>query len=404
MGTLLGLLSAALVFLYPGAFQYSGPWLGLGMVVSAAVLFFLNQWTQVTAWPSLVEASESGTARVFDVVRKDPLHWFANLFLTFFPLLTLLALLFPYISNTLSPMQWAGIWFIGLGIALDLLYSSTRQYLSFFNPFQLLKHLTKTAKHDVQSNKDEDLCDSIEAISEIAVKGVDNFNIGLPIEALNELQNIGKEFLRTSRIIGHPTYDSEAQKMGIDDKLTYTLYFLCQRLELIFQKGLEARLEPVCSAVITTLGKISYHAAKVDISLCGSPFSLIGQLTREAQLEQMPQVGVKASITLLEVARLILDEVDVTYQELRDSFLILVNDLHEIAKEAYRQDKEIDIELLKQPFKQIKELFGTEKLVNHPDTPFIIARADQALGEFEALELILRTVPPIPELSEEKKS
>lgn len=403
MGTLLGLLSAALVFLYPGALQYNGPWIGLGMIASAALLFFLNQWTQVSAWPSLVEASENSTSRLLDVVRKDPLHWFANLFLTFFPLLTLLALLFPYISPTLSPMQWAGIWFIGLGIALDLLYSASRQYLNFFNPFQLLKLLTRTAKQDVQNNKEVDLCETIEAISEIAIKGVDNFNIGLPIESLNELQDIAKEFLRSSRIIGHPTYDQEAEKMGIDDKLTYTLYFLYQRLELIFQKGLEARLEPVCSAVITTLGKIGYYAAKVDVSLCGSPFSVIGRLAREAQIEQIPEVGVKATITLLEVTRLILDEVDLSYQELRDPFLILVNDLHEIAKEAYRQDKEIEIDLLKQPFKQIKELFGTEKMVNHPDTPFIIAKADQALAEFDALELILRTVPPLPNIPEEQK-
>lgn len=401
MGTLLGLLSGALVLLYSIPLENSWPWLPIGMVLAAVLLFLINQWTHVTGWRSLVEAAEEGTAYLFDVVKKDPLQWFANLYLTFFPLLTLLILLFFFLPTALTHNQWVAVWLVGLGIGLDLLYSSSRQYLKFLNPFHLLEQLTRTANHDVENNKELELCNTIEAISEIAVKGVDNTNIGLPNEALDQLQQISRNFLHSSQRLGHPTSD---QALGIADKITYTLYFLYQRIELIFQKALDQHLEPVCSAVITTLGKIAYHAAKFDISLSADPFHLIGRLAKKAQLEKMPDVGVKASITLLEVAKLVLDEVDVTYQELRDPFLVLVNDLHEIAKEGYRQDKEIDLELLRQPFRQIKELFATEKLLNHPDTPVIIAKADQALAEFDALELILKTVPPLPVLEEGEKN
>lgn len=402
MGTLLGFLGAALLIFYSVPLENSWPWLPIGMVLAAAHLSVLNQWTHISGWQSLVEAAENSTSRLLDVVRKDPLHWFANLFLSFFPLLTLLTLLFFFIPTPLTHNQWVAIWLLGLGVGIDLLYATTRQYLKFLNPFHLLQTLTDTAKKDVQSNKEMELCDTIEAISEIAVKGVENSNLALPSQALNELQQIAQEFLKASRTIGHPLQDQETEKMGIPDRLTYTLYFLYQRLELIFQKGLEGLLEPICSSVITTLGKIAYHAAKVDVSLTGSTFHVIGRLSRQAQAEQMPEVGAKATITLLEVTRLILDEVDVTYQELRDPFLVMINDLHEIAKEAYRQDKEIDLELLKEPFRKIKEMFSTEKMANHPDTGVIVARANQALAEFDALELILKTVPPLPSLGEEK--
>jgi len=403
MGTLLGLLSALLLFLYNIPLN-NNQLIPIGMIATSSLLFLLNQWTHVTAWRSLVTAAENGTSRLFDAVRKDPLNWFGNIFLNFFPLLTLLTVLFLAMPTALNPTQWLAVWIIGLGIAFDLLYSSSRQYLKFLNPFHLLQSLTHSAKQDVQNNKEADLCDNIEAISEIAVKGIDNYNIALPNEALDQLQQITRNFLSASKSIAHPTQDRESEKMGINDKLTYTLFFLYQRLELIFQKALEVRLEPVCSSVITTLGKIAYHTAKLDISLSADPFNSIGRLAREAQLEQMPEVGVKATITLLEVTRLILDEVDLSYQEIRDPFLVVVNDLHEIAKEAYRQDKQIDLNLLRQPFRQIKELFNQEKMANHSDTAAIIFRADQALAEFDALELILKTVPPIPNLGEEQKT
>ena len=80
---------------------------------------------------------------------------------------------------------------------------------------------------------------------------------------------------------------------------------------------------------------------------------------------------------------------------------MLITQLHEITKEAFKQDKSINISMLTQPFRDMKAFFASEKLAQHQDTPVIVDRINQVIGEFDALEVILKTLPPIPQISEE---
>ena len=54
-----------------------------------------------------------------------------------------------------------------------------------------------------------------------------------------------------------------------------------------------------------------------------------------------------------------------------------------------------------QPFKDLRALFQSEKAKDHQDTPVILQNIDRVLGEFEALQMVMSTIPPIPNISEE---
>ena len=89
-------------------------------------------------------------------------------------------------------------------------------------------------------------------------------------------------------------------------------------------------------------------------------------------------------------------EIDIQYLEIKEVFLSIILYMHEIAKETFRQDKESNLKLLAQPFRDLKATFKKEPLVGHQDTPVIDRMINSILEEFAALESVMTTMPPLP--------
>ena len=100
------------------------------------------------------------------------------------------------------------------------------------------------------------------------------------------------------------------------------------------------------------------------------------------------------------MAKEIIDHIDITYNEIKDPFLSIINGMEVLAKETFKRNKEININLLIVPFKQLRELFQSDKIKNHLDTPIILYNIDRIIGEFEALILVMNTLPKIPSVDE----
>lgn len=365
------------------------------MIFLALVLLIIQAGVQVFAWRPLIEAGRSITSRVADLLRKDfPLR-LSNFYLNLFPLITLVIILGMLLYPQMNKIDLLAVWIVLAGAALDALHFSFKRIRNYLNPFSVIKFLTHEAKSDVQEDREMDLCDTIDALSEVAIKGLENSSTSLPNESLDELQIIIRNFLKSSKSIAHPVQDAESKKMGLSDKITYNLFFLFQRLELINDKAIEKHLEPVCSAVITTLGKITIHSAKLDLSLSSYPLTVIGRCSKKSQENRLADVGEKALITLQEIAKTIISEIDLTYQELQDPFSVLISEMHDISNEIFKQNKQMDIEQLRMPFRQLRELFEKEKMVNHPDTAPIVSQINQVIAEFDTLELVMKTIPPL---------
>ena len=103
---------------------------------------------------------------------------------------------------------------------------------------------------------------------------------------------------------------------------------------------------------------------------------------------------------LLEVAKKILTEVNITYLEIRDTFFTLISQLEDISKETFRQNRDIDAGL-EYPLLELRALFEPRRWPKHGDTLVILKTLGRVTGEFDALGMVLRTVPPIPKTEEE---
>lgn len=402
IGTLFSIILAILLWFNPHIHELNPEMMTRVLMISASLgLLLLLPLGFMFSWVPLQKAEMNSTPRVLEMFHKDKRVLLTSSWLVVFALATF-AFASDIIFPSLSQKPWFfPAWIVLLGISTDAILGFLKRVLSYVNPFAVIKMFTKQAKVDIQNNRELDLCDSIDALAEMSIKGIEKHSTSICHAALEEEQQIIKQFLLASKSIAHVTQDAETKSMGITDKVSYTLFYLYQRLDIIFGKALKNQLEPTCSNIITLLGKISIDAAKYDVSLASAPLRFIGKCGKRAQDQGLEESAVTASCVLLEVAKEMISEIDLTYYEIKDPFLSIINGLEVMSKEAFKRDKTMNITLLMQPFKDLRTLFENEKIKTHQDTPVIVQNIDRVLGEYEALLIVMNTIPPVPKIEDE---
>lgn len=352
----------------------------------------------------LQRAEHHTTPRLLEMFKKDPRLGFIHLGLTVLPLTAIAIGLDVTILHVISSAYLVGFWFLLVGVCVDLLIEFLRRILGYLNPFAATKLFREAAVRSIQNNKENDLYDWIDALSEVGNRALDQGGSSLCIEATNELSETLKVFLATSKGIGHIDQEQLSSPSAIDDKITFTLFYLFQRLEVIFNHALEKKSEPACSNVLSVLGKLTIESAKYDMSLASFPLQYIGKLSLQAHQQKLQDIGLKATCLYIEVAKALLTEVNISYQELQEPFFIMIHHMDALAKESFKQNKEIPIRALTQPFYDLKALFSEAPASTHQDAPVIIADIDRVIAEFDALELVLRTIPPLSSFTGDVKA
>ena len=394
MTILFSFLMGLLIILYPVA-EPSLPYLLFlsSLIATATIMTWvacLLMYAQ--ALTPLQKAGQNLTPHLLTMLGKDSPILFIRVSVNIFVLFSFTIAFYLLFQNPLLAHHFFGIWIIVLGFVTHLLQYFLNRITSYLNPFDSIKAFSREAIKAIRNEKDQDLYQWIDALSEVSLKAIQCPSPSLVDETVNQLQLIGKLFLETSKSLTH--HEKESQ-------VSYTLYYLFQQLEFIWNNALKNHLEFNCSHLITAMSKMIVHAAKYDMTMTSHPLYFLQKFIKEAQKANMSDIPLKASLALLEVARVIGTELDMTYVSIQETFFSIISQLEEIAKETFRQDKTTSIKILTQPFRELKTLFNAEKLSKHQDTPMIIADLDRILSEFNALELVMKTVPPIPSFNEE---
>lgn len=402
IGTLFSLLLAALYIFQAGSLEEGTSPLVKGIMVAAALPFLLLvPFSIIASWIPLQKGEQNATPRLLEMFRLDgKLRWEAG-WLTLFALASLAAAIGLFQPGAGLSTWFLPVWIVAFGITVDVAWSFVHRIMNYFNPFTVVKMFTERAKKSIMSDRELDLCDWIDALSEVTIKAVDRHSSSVAGLALDELNKVAGQFLDASKSIAHTDRDKQMEMAGITDKVSYTMHFLYERIDIIFYKALKNRLEPTCSKIVTLLGKIAVAAAKYDVSLASEPLRFLGKCAKRAQDAGFEETALTASCVLLEVAKTIVREVDVTYYEIKDTFLSIINSLEVLSKEDFKKDKTISILLLMQPFKELRELFQSEKIKNHQDTPVIMQNINRVLGEYDALMVVMNTIPEIPKIQDE---
>lgn len=351
---------------------------------------------------ALQKTEQNMTPRLLELIKSDTWTKLLMAGLIFFPLLAIICGLNPSLHLGLGVNASAIIWILCVGISVDLIFLLLWNILDFLNPFAIVNRFSRVAKSSVEADREVDLCRWTDSLSEIALKALAHNSSSLCHHSVNAMRENLRLFLECSKSIAHETQDKQSTSAGITDKIGYTLFYFLDRLTLIYRKALKMQLEPTCSHIVTTLGKIAVDAANCDISLVTFPVQAIGESSLQAEVEQMDQVAIKGSCTLLEAAKSILNQKNLAYQDLKDPFTSIISQLDAIAKETFRHNKDSNIKILIQPLYDLKAEFQKEPLSTHIDTPIIMTGIDAVIAEWTTLETVLKTMPKPPLSTNEK--
>jgi hypothetical protein len=399
MGTLFSIFIALFIIFSPMRpdLNANTPLLATTLIVIALFFLFLVPIRYMFVWGPLQKAEKDSTPRILDLFKKDWHLFLSNAWLILFSLFSLLLAFTLISSHPMFNLTWLfSFWIILLGLTIDSSLRFTHRILNYLNPFSVIKLFGHEAEESIQNEKELDLCHWIDGLSEISLKGLEQNSTSLSNLALSQLQETARLFFESSKSISHHNQDKQTRLLGISDKVSFVAFYLYQRIEMIFEKALKNMFEPTCSYIITQFGKIALDAAKYDISMASPPLRFIGKLSARAQTAEMEETAIKASCILLEVAKAYINEIDLTYLEIKDPYLSIINGMEKLAKGEFKANKNSNIPILIQPFKELKELFQTEKMQTHADTPVILQNINRVLGEFEALQMVMNTIPPIP--------
>ena len=397
--TLLSLLMAALLFFIPLEFGTTEA-IAIPLTLFGAVIFLALPLAWSAAWSSLQKSEQNLTPRLIEIFSLDRRVQFTTSALIAFPLISiLLGILIQYAPEVNKKALLMG-WLVLFGLSLDATLDFLKRVTRYLNPFKAAEIFTKIAKENIRTNRIDQVIDSVDALSEVSLRALERSNTSLATQGILELREVGDTFLKSAKSFANLSQDLETIEEKRVDKVSYTLFYLLGRLEMISQKASERKLEPVVSQTLTTLGRLAISAAKYDLSLSLYPIQTIGRATIIALQNRLKESAVKAELLLVEVAKAIINEVDVTYNDLKSPYLAIIDNLDILSKEMFKQDKSIEVPILTQPFLQIRELLADSKLKEHQDTPLIQLEIDRVLGEYAALQAVLMSRPPIPTLKE----
>lgn len=302
-----------------------------------------------------------------------------------------------------SAKKWlfAG-WIILTGLIADFLVLLYSRFMNLLDPFAMIDILKEKGIHEERLGRDAELCYYLESIAEVSLRSTLNHSLSLCNASLNALRNVTESYLQTRKDKLY-CVDKESEDYM---RASYILYYVFDRMEGIGRTAAKEGLETICHHLISDLGKIAIEGARCDDSLVPLPLSYMSKVASQAEKYKMPKVGIKGNLVLLHVARIILEDETIPKSNLKVPMLAIVGELENIAKEAFRYDKDLIIPTLTQPLQELRELLQASPQAESEDMKEIIREVERVLGDFANLELILRTIPPIevPEEESESKS
>lgn len=383
--TLIAILLSVYLYFFAGSWN-PGSLFPFAMAASAILLSFGAAALLVSFLP-IQKGEQTITPRLSELFRKDMRINFGMGLLFCLPLIIIAV---SFLPSPIIPML------LLLGVGIDVLYLLIRRIMDYLNPFRVVDFLKAEAIDAIDKDKDKDFCNLIESCSEVAIKSTQRHNSALANHALDALEESGEKFLASSKRLSHPIQNKELADEGVSDSLNYILLFLLQHLEAVHSEAIEKKQEIIAGHVITIITKLADFAANVDLSLTALPLHYINKLAESSMDHSLQDVGIKASIGLLKLAENISKQKDLQYMDLKPPFFTIISILDNVAKITFKNNKEVKIFLLVQPFKDLKSLFEKEPLKSHQDSPAIVNQVDLTLAEFTALESVLATMPPIP--------
>jgi hypothetical protein len=386
-------------FLLPLTTPWNPTYLFCLLLTSGTVTLLASLFLDTVSLIPFTRLEQQLIANVTHRLRNDTILCLERLFILLFSFLSFIAAaVFTQLENVYQNGLILG-WIVALGLVLDCLRHYWARIVNLLNPSYATHALVHTTQKAIQNNHGPLIWSGIDQLMEIGVRSVENNQMTLSTQVLQAFPSIMQTLFTSAKSISHISHDQTVEKQMGMDQGSYGVFYAVQRLELMYDRALQKRMEPVCRQMMMTMGKIILYSAQYDLSLVAFPVHFLTKFGLQAIQHHFDEVSVLTTSTLLEIAKTILTTMEISYADLKQPFQAIINGLDALAKATFKKNKNTSIKVLVQPLIDLKQMFQTEKASAHRDTPLIVDEIDRVLGEFAMLEQVMQTIPPLSEMT-----
>lgn len=395
MYILYGLAAAAFYWLLKGASLLAMSGLILG-AITLVWLLWVPAWGRLI--PSLHKAEIKTTPRILSLMHFERTLHVNSIVLGAWSFLSLFALLFPFMARTFPEWVYQAImtgWFVITGFFLEWLSRQYRRSAALLDPFKALERIEKEALKAKGTLSDTSLEKWSEVLEEITARSLDRDATALASASTQTLCNITEGYIQKngSRLsVSAPEESQQASR--------YILHNILEKYADLYARARRGEHHGICQQILAGCGKISIIAAEKNPILASEPIQRISELGLENMETDKQDLGLKTTRLLMQIGKRIASHRHVDEVSMEQPFLTLIGGLEKIAKESFRKNRDTPIPLLSEPFKEIQTIFKEGSASTNSGALAILQKNDQVLSDFANLELVLRTLPPIPLVEE----
>lgn len=393
--TILSVLLAAALFLVPHAYLAEGDVSQLSylFLFIFSLLLLIVPLIYSFSWTPLQKGEQNFTPRLLDMLAKDKKLILTKTLLYLIPVAAFALTVVSIFGTGFNKFYLLPAWFILFGVAIDGVQYLIHRISEYMNPFKVLDFFREDAETQIRNTNLNEVVGTIDSLSEVALRSIERSNTSLAAQAVQEIKEIGVNFLTATKSYSNIDKDLKEYEQSHIDKVSFTFNYLLSRLEMIAEKAVQRKFEPLVSQVLSSLGRLAISSASYDLTLSTQPINTIAKVTLNAINNGMKEIGFKSEILLTEVVKNIVKDVDLTYLEIKTPFSAVINSLDSISKELFRLDKTTPVGLISQPFANLKEIFANPPIAGHQDGPALQLENQMKLDEFNTLAAVLSTMP-----------
>ncbi len=393
MATLFSFLVAIAILFYPAESSSPAFFAFVGPLIAfvGALFLFLMPLLNVLLFRSVQKTALHYSGTALEIFRNDKIFHIANLLIVIFSIFSFAVAIDPSFIKIGNSTVLVALWIFLLGIVIDGTWLLLRRGLGYISPERLVVLCEHKGSRAIQSNDHRSLLDSFDALTEIILGGLRKNAITLPADALQQMQRMLKNYFYSCKSIAHQEATSEEG----GDEIGFTLGYLLQRIGFLAEQAFQQKNEAFLGEVVNVLAKIVLSSASFDFSLTPHPLHLLRKIAVRGAKEGFMDLPVKATCSLLEIAKRIPHQIDIAYAELQPTYLGIISLFEACAKEIFRCDKKTPFPLLRHPFLDLTEELEKPPLSEHRDAEAIKRDIQRVLEEFSTLETVMNTIPPL---------
>ncbi len=367
LGTIVAVV-AALFFAYSG---YQLPEAKPFFIVISLLFLALAYLGRAFAYKTVLKTQNKVMSGALMLFQKD---WMLSSSIYYFFFFTILSFFLPL-----------PIWLVAFGIGFDLLRYSLERSFRYADVLFLTKGLSKYMQGD-ESQSYEMFEIAIDTAAKAAKKG----QIWLANAALESIQSLIEAYVQdAAKREMRQVSAVNGLRLSFLDKVNSLAIFISERLSWLYNIVQEEKCQPIAESIISEYGKMSVFFARHNTKVAAIPIAFLYTC---AEKSKHPDSLIRISLTLSETVKRLIAYTKERNESMQTLVLTALNTLEQVVKMLYKQNRDVNVVLLMQPFAEIAEFVGQDDMRSFPDRDDVLREIKRVLTEFQALQMVSKKV------------